>query len=66
MCLKYLVVTQIFADEGFIEELELHLARLITYADGAEPEIQREVAERLANEAVKPRRQGQIVKLGGL
>jgi hypothetical protein len=54
------------SDEGFTDALRLHLQRLIVYADGSLPELQREVAEKLANEAVKPERQAQIVELGGL
>ena len=54
------------SDEGFSEMLRLHLQRLITYAQSADPELQRDVAEKLANEAVKPERQVQIVELDGL
>jgi hypothetical protein len=36
------------------------------YAESAEVQLQREVAEKLANEAVKPARQVQIVQYGGL
>lgn len=53
-------------EEGFTDALRLHLQRLIVYAEGTVPELQREVAEKLANEAVKPQRQAQIVELGGL
>jgi hypothetical protein len=53
-------------DSGFTEALRLHLQRLIMYAQGSDPALQREVAEKLANEAVKPERQVQIVELGGL
>jgi hypothetical protein len=42
------------------------LSRLIAYAESAEVSLQREVAEKLANEAVKPARQVQIVQYGGL
>jgi hypothetical protein len=48
------------------KQLETHLTRLISYANSASPSLQREVAEKLANEAVNPTRQSQIVKLGGL
>lgn len=41
------------SDEGFTEALSVHLHRLVTYAQGSNPVLQREVAERLANEAVK-------------
>jgi hypothetical protein len=53
-------------DEGFTESLRINLQRLIVYAQSADVELQREVAERLANEAVKPDRQVQIVELEGL
>ena len=53
-------------DEGFTKALRTHLQILITYAKGADPALQREVAEKLANEAVKPDRQEQIVELNGL
>ena len=49
-----------------IDSLRLHLTRLIIYAEMAAPERQREVAEKLANEAVRPERQVQIVEAGGL
>ena len=35
------------------DQLKIDLQRLIVYANGSDPELQREVAERLANEAVK-------------
>ena len=41
------------ADEGFSEALEANLQRLIMYAQSADTSLQREVAEKLANEAVK-------------
>ncbi len=53
-------------DSGFTEALRVHLQRLIVYAEGSDPTLQREVAETLANEAVKPERQTEIVDLGGL
>lgn len=56
----------IATDDGFTDALRLHLQRFIVYAEGSVPELQREVAEKLANEAVKPARQIQIVELGGL
>lgn len=49
-----------------IESLRVNLSRLIAYAESADVTLQREVAEKLANEAVKPARQVQIVELGGL
>ena len=55
-----------FADDEYIQQLRVNLSRLIVYAESAEPSLQREVAERLANEAVKPARQQQIVEYGGL
>ena len=41
------------ADDTFTESLKLNLQRLIAYAQGTDPLIQREVAEQLANQAVK-------------
>ncbi len=49
-----------------MESLRLNLSRLIVYADSADVELQRVVAEKLANEAVKSARQVQIVEYGGL
>ena len=40
-------------DEGFTEALQINLQRLIAYAKSADTSLQREVAEKLANEAVK-------------
>lgn len=54
------------ADESYVENLKLNLSRMIVYADSADIKLQREVAEKLANEAVKPSRQVQIVEYGGL
>lgn len=53
-------------DETYVQSLKLNLSRLIVYADSADVKLQREVAERLANEAVKSSRQVQIVEYGGL
>ncbi|KAJ1398716.1 hypothetical protein B484DRAFT_406558 [Ochromonadaceae sp. CCMP2298] len=53
-------------DSAFLRSLQLHLSRLIAYAESADVTLQREVAEKLANEAVKPARQVQIVAYGGL
>ena len=50
----------------FTKQLRTQLRQLIHYAKGADTSLQREVAEKLANEAVKPERQVQIVELGGL
>lgn len=44
-------------DEGFSEALEANLHRLIVYAQSADVSLQREVAEKLANEAVKRKNQ---------
>jgi hypothetical protein len=41
------------SDEGFTEALRVNLQRLIAYAKSADASLQREVAEKLANEAVK-------------
>ena len=54
------------ADGSFVKSLRLNFARLIAYAESADTRLQREVAEKLANEAVKAERQVQIVALGGL
>ena len=53
-------------DTKFTKQLRTQLRQLIHYAKGADTSLQREVAEKLANEAVKPERQVQIVELGGL
>lgn len=50
----------------FIKSLRVNLSRLIAYAESADTSLQREVAEKLANEAVMPARQVQIVEYGGL
>lgn len=55
-----------FIESAFIRSLQVNLSRLIVYAESAEVSLQREVAEKLANEAVKPARQVQIVEYGGL
>jgi hypothetical protein len=54
------------AGSEFIRQLQINLSRLIAYAESADTQLQREVAEKLANEAVKPARQVQIVEFGGL
>ena len=46
--------------------MQVNLSRLIVYAESADTALQREVAEKLANEAVKASRQVQIVEYGGL
>jgi vacuolar protein 8 len=53
-------------ESDFVEEMRINLARLIVYSESADPQLQREVAERLANEAVHADRQVQIVECGGL
>lgn len=53
-------------DSAFIKSLRLNMSRMIAYAESADTVLQREVAEKLANEAVKAERQVQIVELGGL
>jgi len=53
-------------DSIFLRELQINLTRLIVYCESADVTLQREVAEKLANEAVKPDRQVQIVQFGGL
>jgi hypothetical protein len=55
-----------FADDEYINQLRVNLSRMIVYAESADLGLQREVAEKLANEAVKPNRQVQIVEYGGL
>ena len=54
------------AESPFIKSMQVNLSRLIVYAESADVTLQREVAEKLANEAVKPNRQVQIVEYGGL
>eukprot|EP01036_Dinobryon_divergens_P022256 gene22256-30498_t len=53
-------------DSAFLRSLQINLSRLIIYAESADTSLQREVAEKLANEAVKSARQVQIVEYGGL
>lgn len=43
-----------------------HVQRLIIYAEGSDIELQRQVAELLANEAVIPEKRNMIVELGGM
>ena len=50
----------------FSKDLRGNLSRLIIYAESADQEEQKKVAERLANEAVNPARQSQLAGLGGL
>lgn len=50
----------------FTETLRVNLQRLLIYAKSSDPKLQREVAERLANEALRSDRQAQIVECGGL
>lgn len=42
--------------DDFSELLETHLTRLISYARSSDVTLQRKVAEKLANEAVNPKR----------
>ena len=49
-----------------MKSLQINLSRLIAYAESADVTLQREVAEQLANEAVNPKRQVQIVQYRGL
>jgi len=53
-------------DDNWTNSLKVNLSRLIAYATSADVTLQREVAEKLANEAVNPKRQVQIVEYGGL
>jgi len=53
-------------DQKFLNDLKLNMTKLIAYAQSADVNLQREVAERLANEAVKADRQQQIVECNGL
>jgi hypothetical protein len=52
--------------ESLTEAMSTNLLRLIAYAEGSVPELQREVAEKLANAAIKTELQRKIVELGGL
>lgn len=56
----------LLSDDEYVQQLRVNLSRLIVYAESADPALQREVAEKLANEAVKASRQAQIVEYGGL
>lgn len=53
-------------DSAFLRSLQVNLSRMIVYAESADVKLQREVAEKLANEAVRSERQVQIVEYGGL
>lgn len=55
-----------FLGDEYIQQLRVNLSRMIIYAESADVSLQREVAEKLANEAVKSNRQVQIVEYGGL
>jgi hypothetical protein len=50
----------------FTDSLRTSLQRLMLYAQSSDRSLQKEVAERLANEAVRQDRQAQIVECGGL
>ena len=54
------------SNESFSDSLRVNLQRLLIYAKSSDPLLQREVAERLANEAVSAERQAQIVECGGI
>jgi hypothetical protein len=54
------------SEEKKDEEIRKEFRKLILYAESAEVNLQRRVAERLANEALDSNRQRQIVRLGGL
>lgn len=56
----------LFIGDEYIQQLRVNLSRMIIYAESADVSLQREVAEKLANEAVKSNRQVQIVEYGGL
>lgn len=53
-------------DEEFSSALRTNLPRLFAYAKSLDSKTQMLVAERLANEAILAKRQGEIVALGGL
>ncbi len=53
-------------DASFTADLRVSLQKLLIIARSSDAATQREVAERLANEAVRPERQAQIVECGGL
>jgi hypothetical protein len=63
---KFFIEEDAADDTAMDDYLRVNLSRCIAYAESAKPKLQREVAERLANEAVKSHRQVQIVELGGL
>lgn len=63
--LLYFILILFLGDE-YIQQLRVNLSRMIIYAESADVSLQREVAEKLANEAVKSNRQVQIVEYGGL
>ena len=52
--------------DNYADFLRIHLTRLIAYAESSDVNLQREVAEKIANEAVKSVRQVQVVEFGGL
>lgn len=53
MQLRYVCGCVCGTDDAFTEALRVNLQRLIVYAKSADTSLQREVAEKLANEAVK-------------
>lgn len=48
------------ADDALSDALRSNLTRLIAYAKSADPDLQRQVAEKLANEAVKRECHGRL------
>lgn len=48
----FVCVRRIRADDSLSDALRSNLTRLIAYAKSADPDLQRQVAEKLANEAV--------------
>ena len=53
-------------EDADLVALEENINRLLVYAEGADSKLQKEIAEKIANLAVKSERQRQIVNLGGL
>jgi hypothetical protein len=61
-----MVIMEESDDAGFTAALRSNMQRLILYAKSSDPALQKEVAERLANEAIVASRRALIVQLGGL
>ena len=51
-CYYYHMILWIPSDSSFINSLKVNLSRLIVYAESADTKLQREVAEKLANEGI--------------